>query len=117
MRARRLRALLAALAIVKVAMSGCARTAQDPAAVYSAQCARCHGADGRGDRRSVGLYPGLDLTASPLLRAGKRGRGIVFRRISEGYGAMPGFGERLETADVEGLIDYILRLPQGKAGR
>jgi mono/diheme cytochrome c family protein len=52
-----------------------------------------------------------------MVRAGSRARGLMYRRISEGYGAMPGFADRLETAEIQRLVDYILRLPQGKAGR
>jgi mono/diheme cytochrome c family protein len=108
---------LALLALAAAALAGCSGGERDAGEIYRAQCARCHGADGTGDRRSVGLYPELDLTSSPMVRAGARARGLMYRRISEGYGAMPGFGDRLETADIQRLVEYILRLPQGKAGR
>jgi mono/diheme cytochrome c family protein len=89
----------------------------DGAALYRAQCARCHGADGRGDPRSLGLYPGIDLTASALVRAGAtaRVRGVIYQRIADGYGAMPGFSARLDNDQIQAVIDAILRLPQGKA--
>ena len=108
-------ALLALL--VAPAVAGCPGGDRDAGMLYRADCARCHGADGRGDRRSLGLYPNLDLTTSPLVRATSRGRGLMYRRIAEGYGAMPGFGHRLEAAEIESLVDYVLRLPQEKAGR
>ncbi|HYL06128.1 MAG TPA: cytochrome c [Thermoanaerobaculia bacterium] len=110
-------AALALLALLAPPFAGCSQHARDAGDVYRTQCARCHGADGTGDRRSVGLYPELDLTASQMVRAGSRARGLLYRRISEGYGAMPGFADRLETAEIQSLVDYILRLPQGKAGR
>jgi len=110
-------ATLALLSLVAPALAGCAGPERDAGELYRAHCARCHAADGTGDRRSVGLYPELDLTASPMVRAGSRARGLLYRRISEGYGAMPGFADRLETADVQRLVDYVLRLPQEKAGR
>lgn len=109
---------LALLALVLApALAGCTDADRDGGKLYGAHCARCHGADGRGDRRSLGLHPNLDLTASRLAHAGAPGRGLMYRRIDEGYGAMPGFGHRLETADIEAIIDYVLRLPQGKAER
>ena len=109
--------VLAAAAVLAgaAAAAGCSDGGAKAAATYRASCARCHGADGRGDRRSVGLYPSLDLTSSPMVRAGSRGRGLIYRRISEGWGAMPGFSHRLEREDIEDLVDYVLRLPQGKA--
>ena len=110
-------AALGLLALLAPALAGCATGERDAGELYGAHCARCHAADGRGDRRSLGLYPELDLTASPLVRAGARARGLLYRRINEGYGAMPGFGDCLQTADVQRVVDYILRLPQGKAGR
>jgi mono/diheme cytochrome c family protein len=111
-------ALLAASALAgTVAAAGCSDGGVKAAEAYRAHCARCHGADGRGDRRSVGLYPNLDLTSSTIVRAGSRGRGLIYQRISDGWGAMPGFSHRLEREDIEDLVDYVLRLPQGKASR
>lgn len=110
-------ALLAVHLLLVLGAAGCAGAELDGGNLYRAHCARCHGAGGKGDRRSLGLYPNLDLTASPLVRAGPRGRGLIYQRISEGYGAMPGFAAHLGTADIEKLIDYILRLGQEKAGR
>jgi mono/diheme cytochrome c family protein len=110
-------ALLAALALLVPALAGCADGGRSADHLYRTQCARCHADDGKGDRRSVGLYPNIDLTSSPMVRAGARGRFLVYRRISEGYGAMPAFGHRLEAEEMGRLVDYVLRLPQGKAGR
>jgi len=108
---------LALLALLGPALAACSGGDHDAGDLYRTHCVRCHSADGKGDRRSVGLYPNLDLTSSPLVHAGSRARGLMYRRISEGYGAMPGFGDHLETADVEKLVDYVLRLPREKAGR
>ncbi len=110
------RVALALLLIPPAAiLGGCAGDAPGGAEIYSAQCARCHGADGKGDPRSVGLYPRLDLTTSRLVRAGSTARGAIYLRIADGYDAMPGFSAKLDTAAIETLIDYVLRLPQGKA--
>jgi mono/diheme cytochrome c family protein len=103
-----------ALALALAACADDHRAARD---LYRERCIRCHGEDGRGDPRSVGLYPGLDLTSSPLAHAGARGRGLMFQRIAEGDGAMPGFSGTLDTQDMQGLVDYVLRLPQEKARR
>lgn len=110
-------AALALLALAAAALARCSGNERGAGEIYRTHCARCHAADGTGDRRSVGLYPALDLTASPMVRAGAGARGLIYRRISEGYGAMPGFGDRLETAEIQRLAEYVLRLPQGKASR
>lgn len=102
---------------VTVGAAGCSDGGRAAAGTYQARCARCHGSDGRGDSRSVGLYPRLDLTASPMVRAGSPARGQLFLRIADGYGAMPGFAGHLEAGEMQDLVDYVLRLPREKAGR
>jgi mono/diheme cytochrome c family protein len=107
---------LAILVSLFAVLGGCAGSGEPGGAeLYRMHCARCHGADGKGDPRSVGLYPALDLTASRLIRAGSATRGAIYLRIADGYDAMPGFSAKLDTPAIEALIDYILRLPQGKA--
>jgi len=77
--------------------------------LYGEHCARCHGADGRGDPRVLGLSPNSDLTRSPLVR--RKARGPIFQTISQGADGMPAFGHKLELGDTELLIDYVLALP------
>ncbi|HXO22885.1 MAG TPA: cytochrome c [Thermoanaerobaculia bacterium] len=97
-------------------LAGCGepddRTAEE---LYPKYCARCHGKDGKGDPRNVNLYPNLDLTHSKL--TGKGSRGILYRRIAQGYGPMPGFSHRLSTEEMERLVDYSLKLNQANAGK
>src|SRR5258708_30821832 len=71
------------------AAAGCSNGGTKAVETYRGRCARCHGADGKGDRRSVGLYPSLDLTPSRIVRACSRRRGQIYLRISDGCGAMP----------------------------
>lgn len=75
-------------------------------ALWTEQCARCHGEDGRGDPRQLALAPTLDLTRSVMVK--RRARGLIYQRIQQGYGAMPGFAHRLEQGDVELLIGFVL---------
>jgi mono/diheme cytochrome c family protein len=112
--------LALALALTVPAISGCSGDEHPEIAganLYRDYCARCHGATGKGDPRSLALYPNLDLTTSRAVLAGKRGRGLVYQRITNGYGAMPGFGDRLDSQQSEELVDFVLRLPQGTASR
>jgi mono/diheme cytochrome c family protein len=97
----------AALPVVLAALlAACGPRDRSAAALYRDYCARCHGADGRGDPRSLGLYPKLDLTTSPLVQ--HRARAAIYNRIAEGYGPMPGFAHRLEPAEITALVDYTL---------
>lgn len=77
--------------------------------LYIEHCARCHGADGRGDPRALALSPSSDLARSALVR--KRLRGPIYLRISQGYGSMPAFSHKLERGDIDLLVDYVLELP------
>jgi mono/diheme cytochrome c family protein len=78
------------------------------AELYPEYCARCHGADGRGDPRNVNLYPNLNLTQSKL--TGKAAHLLIYRRIAQGYGPMPGFGHRLSEVEIGRLADYTMQL-------
>ncbi|MDP9121345.1 MAG: cytochrome c [Acidobacteriota bacterium] len=107
---------LLALLTLALAVTACgSREDHTAAGLYKGSCARCHGIDGKGDRRSVNLYPRLDLTTSPLIQ--KRARGAVYQRISEGYGPMPGFAHRFDQDEIGSLVDFTLRFAQQKAGR
>lgn len=104
------------LALGALALWGCGAgrndSARDGAELYRTYCARCHGQDGRGDRRSVGLNAKLDLTRSELGRSGSRQR--IYQRIAFGYGPMPAFSHKLEPKDIELLTQYSLDLVEAR---
>ncbi|HSK81073.1 MAG TPA: cytochrome c [Thermoanaerobaculia bacterium] len=112
MRPRSALLLLAALPL----LAGCAKKPETPPEIYAAYCARCHGdeGEGKGDARSLKLYPHLDLLASPMVRRGDRA--LVRDRIAKGDGPMPGFSRRLSPQEIESLVDFTLALPKKKAG-
>ena len=106
---------LAAAALAVVAALACRGPAPgtlDDAALYGRYCARCHGEDGRGDPRSVGLNPGLDLTRGPLVLA--RSHQQIYQRIAFGYGAMPAFSHKLEVRDLERLTKYSMQFAEAR---
>jgi len=80
--------------------------------LYVSYCGRCHGEDGKGDRRSVGLNPRLDLTRSQLARS--RSRQQIYQRIAFGYGPMPAFSHKLDPADIERLTKFCLELAENR---
>jgi len=85
-----------------------------PGQAYGRYCARCHGADGRGDPKAVRLNPKLDLVRSKMVRAADPER--VRMRIARGRGAMPGFRKKLSPEEIEALTAYTL-LRFGPTGR
>ena len=76
-------------------------------AVFSAQCARCHGGDGSG---GVGtpLFQGAVLASFPEVSAQR-----AF--IVEGKAGMPAFGERLDDDQLDAVVRYtreVLAVPE-----
>jgi len=105
------RAALAVLALGALAVAaGLAACADDgtPRGLYRRHCARCHGLDGAGNPRAVDAQPGLDLTRSELAERGDRA--AIRRRIVEGEGTMPGFGDKLTAEQIDALVALSLEL-------
>jgi len=84
----------------------------DDAQLYSRYCGRCHGDDGRGDPRSVGLNPALDLTRSALGKS--RNHQQVYQRIAFGYGPMPAYSHKLDVKEIERLTQYCFHLAEAR---
>jgi len=80
---------------------------RSPEELYPKYCAKCHGADGRGNPLQVGLNPNLDLTHSKL--TGRLAHLAVYNRIAQGYGPMPGFSHRLSADEINHLADYSMQ--------
>ena len=73
----------------------------DAAALFNANCARCHGAD-RSGRNGPALLPSrLSQDAS-----------IYESVILDGQGSMPAFGNRLSQEEIIALVEFILTEPQ-----
>jgi len=74
----------------------------DAAALFAANCAGCHGADGKGGF-------GSDLS-SPAYKYG-RSQDAVRSSIAEGRGGrMPGFSGQLSAAEIDALTEFSLSL-------
>ena len=110
-------ALAPALALAGIfALSGCTSPGDDPgtampvdpAAIYASNCARCHGADGRGDPQMKLTLPVRDFT-DPAFRARARTEDME-RVIMAGKGQMPPFGSALSQPKIQALAGHIKRL-------
>lgn len=75
--------------------------------VYLNNCARCHGADGRGETELGRLYAAKDLTDKKVRKMSSK---KMSRIIQNGYGSMPAFKKKLSSKDVSGLVGYIRTL-------
>jgi mono/diheme cytochrome c family protein len=73
----------------------------DPAAIYSARCARCHAAD-RSGNNGPALLPSR-LTQDPS---------VYETIILNGKGGMPSFSNRLSAEEIGALVEFILSDPQ-----
>jgi len=85
-----------------VAESSAPAAAIDAAALYAANCAVCHAADGKG-----GIGP--DLTGATY-KYGKSAQEIHASISSGRPGGMPAFGSQLSEAEIEALAAYLLGL-------
>lgn len=85
-----------------------APVAVDPAALYNTNCARCHGADGRGNEALRQSMPALrDLTAAETKA---RGTEEIEKVIMSGRNQMPAFGGQLSQAKIQSVAGYVKRL-------
>ncbi|MBX7173330.1 MAG: c-type cytochrome [Pyrinomonadaceae bacterium] len=72
-------------------------------AVYTSNCARCHGADGKGNTQLGREYDVPDLTITARKMSLTRVKNI----ISKGAGDMPAFGKKLKAAQIASLASYV----------
>jgi len=80
-------------------------TQKGAAAVYSQNCARCHGSDGRAQTAKGRQIKAVDLTSDDW----SPDPGHDTRIITRGKGSMPGFGKKLTPAQISALVQYIRR--------
>jgi mono/diheme cytochrome c family protein len=80
----------------------------DPGLIYTQNCARCHGADGRGDPQIKTLLPVRNF-ADPAFQARANNEEIA-RVIMTGKGQMPAFGGALSAPKIQSLAGYVRRL-------
>ena len=84
--------------------------------LYRANCARCHGADGRGDTPLGHTYKSPDFTDSTWWQkhADITSTKSLVSIVVNGKGGMPAFGKKLKSAEIKGLVTYVRRFRKGK---
>jgi mono/diheme cytochrome c family protein len=88
--------------------------ATDVAELFRNKCARCHGADGRGDTPLGQTYNVPDLTDADWWRkhsdiANARSLTAV---VTHGKAGMPAFGKQLRPSDITSLVKYVRKFRQ-----
>jgi mono/diheme cytochrome c family protein len=79
--------------------------------LFKTNCARCHGADGRGDTPLGHTYNSPDFTDGEWWR---KHSDITSTRslvsiVTKGKGGMPAFGKKLKSSDIKLLVSYVRR--------
>ena len=79
--------------------------------LFNRNCARCHGADGRGDTPLGRLYKAPDFTDSEWWKKNSDISGVNTLRsiVTRGKAGMPAFGKKLRPAEINLLVDRIRR--------
>lgn len=75
------------------------------AAIYSQNCARCHGTDGRAQTPKGRKVDAVDFTNGDWTPD----TGHDTRVVTKGKGSMPAFGNKLTSAQISAVVQYIRR--------
>ncbi len=81
----------------------------DAKATFDAQCAKCHGRDGRAHTTHGRLTHARDLTNAGWQNEVTDER--LFNSITKGKGkSMPAYGKKLSEDQIDGLVRYVRQL-------
>jgi mono/diheme cytochrome c family protein len=92
------------------------RGAERMVELFRNNCARCHGADGRGDTPLGHTFNAPDFTDPEWWRkhsAITSNRSLI-AIVTRGKGGMPAFGKKLKRNDIPLLVNYVRRFRQEK---
>ena len=79
--------------------------------LFRTNCARCHGADGRGDTPLGHTYNAPEFTDAEWWRKHSdiTSPGRLVSIVSHGKGGMPAFGKKLRPSEIKLLVNYVRR--------
>lgn len=98
---RKTLAVFIAVAILAGALPAFAGGATDPAPIYKAKCAMCHGPDGKKENKAMNIKP---LT-SPDVQ--KKTDDELFAITSNGKGKMPAYKGKLSDDEIRSVVVHI----------
>ncbi|HBB87736.1 MAG TPA: hypothetical protein DC047_08990 [Blastocatellia bacterium] len=84
--------------------------------LFNRNCARCHGADGRGQTPLGQLYKAPDFTDAEWWKSnpGKTSRRSMRSTIMRGKNVMPAFGKKLTKTEVNWLLNHMRAFRKSK---
>lgn len=87
------------------------RNSTDVVGIFRTNCARCHGAEGRGDTPLGQTYQAPNFTDDGWWRTNARitGTRSLVSIVSNGKGGMPAFGKKLKPSEIKSLVNYVRR--------
>ncbi len=93
------------------------RGAQHVGDLFRSNCARCHGADGRGDTPLGHTYVAPDFTDHEWWHKHSNITGTkgLVSIVSRGKGGMPAFGKKLTRSEIGALVNYVRRFRAQKS--
>ena len=85
--------------------------------LFRNNCARCHGANGKGDTPLGQTYNAPDFTAQDWWRENSKitSTGSLVSIVTRGKGGMPAFGKKLKAADIRSLVAYVRKFKNQKS--
>lgn len=77
--------------------------------LFTTNCARCHGADGRGDTELGQKFNAQDFTDAGWWRRNSRftSTARLMSIVERGKGDMPAFGKKLTRTQIRSLVVYV----------
>ena len=83
-------------------------TPDSTAGIFKEKCAPCHGDDGAGTTLGIRLNV-KDLRSSEVQAQPSK---ALVDAVSAGKGLMPAFGTRVDSDQIQKLIDYVRHMPR-----
>ena len=92
------------------------RNSTDVVDIFRTNCARCHGADGRGDTSLGQTYQAPNFKDDQWWRMNSKiiGTKSLVSIVSHGKGGMPAFGKKLKPSEIRSLVSYVRRFRPSK---
>ena len=92
------------------------RGGQQAGDLFRNNCARCHGADGRGDTPLGQTYKAPDFTDPEWWEKHSNitTSASLVSIVSNGKGGMPAFGKKLSRTEIRRLVGYVRRFKNQK---